>query len=136
MEEHKPYQIKRGQPPDFIVEYRILTEEGGRKTLPFQGVRWDFWYDHEENMDNTLFMIWPEFLDESGQVVTQRDGPVQITGKAQMWIINDAMRLHHQDKIHVGMKANAHEGLRVVAKYLVTEIAGLMTNPAPPLPKK
>jgi len=135
MEAHTPYQTVKGQPPDFIVEYLILTEEeGGRKTPPFQGVRWDFWYEHEENKDGWLFVIWPEFLEESGRVITQMDKPVPTSGKAQMWIINDDMRKYHQGKIHVGMKANAHEGPRVVAKYVVTELAGLMTNPAPPLP--
>ncbi|WAC02149.1 hypothetical protein N7U66_05460 [Lacinutrix neustonica] len=44
MENHKPYDKQIGYSHDFEVEYRILTQsEGGRKTLPYQGIRWDFW---------------------------------------------------------------------------------------------
>ena len=57
------------------------------------------------------FMIWPEFQDESGNVITQRDTPVPVSGKARMWIINDGLRKYHQDKIKIGLKANGHEGV-------------------------
>ena len=36
-------------------------EEGGRKTLPHQHIRSDFFYDHEVE-NSGLFMIYPEFL--------------------------------------------------------------------------
>ena len=74
-------------------------------------------------------MIWPEFLDENGNVITQKNTPVPTSGKARMWIINDGLRKYHQDKIKVGMNGNGHEGGTVVAKYQVSKIAGLMTNP-------
>lgn len=130
MKKHQSYYERLNHPHDFEVEYRILTEsEGGRKTLPFQGIRWDFWYDYLGKHDNQLFMIWPEFLDVNGQIITQTDNPVPISGKAKMWIINDGLRKYHQDKIKVGMQANGHEGGVVVAKYVVSKIVGLMTNP-------
>lgn len=130
MEEHKSYIERLQHPHDFEVEYRILTEiEGGRKTLPYQGIRWDLWYEHKEHDKDHLFIIWPEFIDENGKVITQREKPVQSEGKAKMWIINDKMRKYHQDKIKVGMKCYAREGARTVANYEVTEIVGLITNP-------
>ena len=47
MENHEPYIGRLGHPHDFEVEYRILKEsESGRKTLPHQGIRWDFWYEY------------------------------------------------------------------------------------------
>lgn len=130
MHEYKPYNERLKHPHDFEVEYRILSEsEDGRKTLPYQGIRWDFWYDYNGTHENQLFMIWPEFLDENGNVITQGNTPVPVTGKARMWIINDGLRKYHQDKIKIGLNANGHEGGTVVAKYQVSKIVGLMTNP-------
>jgi hypothetical protein len=130
MENHESYTGRLGHPHDFEVEYCILKEsEGGRKTLPYQGIRWDFWYEYNGEHKNQLFMIWPEFLDENGQVITQKNSPVPSTGKARMWIVNDALRKYHQDKIKIRMKGNGHEGGTVVAKYVVSKIVGLMTNP-------
>ena len=56
MDEHKPYNERLKHPYDFEVEYRILSEsEGGRKTLPYQGRRWDFWYDYSGRHENQLY---------------------------------------------------------------------------------
>ena len=130
MTKHQPYNELVGYSHDFEVEYRILTEEeGGRKTLPYQGIRWDFWYDFNGKHKNQLFMIWPEFLDSNGNVITEKNVPVPASGKARMWIINDSLRKYHQDKIKLGLKCNGHEGGTVVAKYVVSNIVGLMTNP-------
>ena len=115
---------------DFVVEYKILSElEGGRKTLPRQGIKWDFSYKSPTHDLNKLFMIWPQFINEKGQIIQKTEKSVPICGKARMWIVNDKMRKYHQDKIHVGLKAYAMEGNHVVANYLVTEIVGLITNP-------
>ncbi|WP_299208675.1 hypothetical protein [uncultured Dokdonia sp.] len=46
-----------------------------------------------------------------------------------MWIVNQNFRKYHQDKIKVRMNAYGHEGGTVVAKYVVSKIVGLMTNP-------
>ena len=127
---HQPYSNRLGHPHDFEVEYRILFEnEGGRKTLPSQGIRWDFWYDYNGKHENQLFMIWPEFLDSNGKVIIEKNNPVPPSGKARMWIINDSLRKYHQDKIKVGLNANVHEGGLIVAKYVVSKIVGLLTNP-------
>jgi hypothetical protein len=130
MEKHKPYNENLDHPHDFVVKYKILTEsEGGRKTLPFQGIRWDYWYEHEEHGENHIFMIWPEFINGKGKIITQKNETVPISGKAQMWIINSKMRKYHQDKIKLGMKGFGREGPRTVVNYEVIEIVGLMKNP-------
>jgi hypothetical protein len=130
MSTHKPYHERSKHPHDFVVEYHILThEEGGRKMPVYQGIRWDFWYEYEGHEDNFLFMIWPEFLDDNGMVITSTEKPVPANGQARMWIVTDKMRKYHQDKIHVGMKGFAHEGPKVVATYIVKELTGLLTNP-------
>lgn len=130
MENHKPYNELLKHPHDFEVEYRILNEsEGGRKTLPYQGIRWDFWYDYNGKHEKQLFMIWPEFLDENEKVITQKNTLVPPSGKARMWIVNQSLRKYHQDKIKVGMNSYGHEGGTIVAKYVISKIVGLMTNP-------
>jgi hypothetical protein len=64
---HQPYEKRLGHPADFRVEYTFYSkEEGGREKLPSQGIRSDFWYDHDCHKVNGLFMIWPEFEDQSG----------------------------------------------------------------------
>jgi len=119
-----------GRVHDFVVEYKILNEsQGGRKTLPSQGIKWDFAYVNEKHKPNDLFMIWPQFLDKNGQVIPKSNDPVPPSGKARMWIVDDGMRKYHVDKIYVGMKANGMEGSRPVADYVVTEIGGLISNP-------
>ncbi len=132
MENHHPYIVRFGHPPDFLVNYRILTEaEGGRISPVYQGIRWDLWYKVSDIEGNYLFMVWPEFLDEKGDVVIQRHSPVPNIGMAQLWIINENMRYYHQQRIVEGMQGFACEGARRVAEYRVTKVVGLMDNPAP-----
>lgn len=51
---------------DFEASIRILrTDEGGRTTAPFNGIRWDFNYA-DELPQVGLYMIFPDFVDEKG----------------------------------------------------------------------
>jgi len=129
---HQPYNIKLGHQPDFKVKYRFYNEqEGGRKSLPFQGYRSDFWYFHEEQpTPNSIYMIWPEFEDEQGNIIIQSDCPISQEGIARMWIIMPPMRLFHRDKINIGLKGFFMEGSRRVAECEVIELIDLKTNPA------
>ncbi len=69
---HTPYEEIRGHIHDFEVKYRLYSfEEGGRRTIPIQGIRWDFWYEHEEHKPNRLYMIYPEFNDSNGNVILE-----------------------------------------------------------------
>jgi hypothetical protein len=127
---HQSYEKRLGHVADFRVKYTFYSkEEGGREQLPFQGIRSDFWYDHDGHEANWLFMIWPEFEDQSGNVVFDNTVPVSKTGTAMMWIINDERRSYHQDKIKVGMTGYFREGSRKTAICEVIEIIGLLTNP-------
>ena len=131
MTRHKPYQERLGHPYDFEVEYRFLTEnEGGRMTgTPHQAYRSDFWYEHDDHDIYGIFMIWPEFLDENGELIMETDKKVPNKGRARMWIIDDQTRNYHQKRIDVGMIGYFMEGSRKVAICTVTELTGLMTNP-------
>lgn len=114
---------------DFEVKYIVLDKsQGGRDSLPVQGIKWDFAYENNNHNSTELFMIWPQFLDENEEVKSPSDGPISREGKARMWIVNSNMKKYHRDKIHIGMRANGMEGSTVVANYEVVKIVGLMAN--------
>ena len=128
---HTPYEKRHGHRADFKVKYRFYSsEEGGRKTLPFQGYRSDFWYEHPEHSGtNQLFMIWPEFENENGELLLDDMVPVPLSGTARMLILVPERRVYHKDKIKIGMTGYFMEGSRRVAECEVIEILGLLTNP-------
>ena len=125
---HIPYEIKLGHIADFKVEYRFYSKaEGGRETIPFQGYRSDFWYEHVGNVTNSIFMIWPEFENEIGEVIIESE--ILNAGVARMWVINPQRRNYHKDKIKLGMTGYFMEASRKVAECKVIEILGLHDNP-------
>jgi len=127
---HTPYEIRLGHQCDFRVKYRFFTkQEGGRLHLPYQGIRSDFWYDHGDNGDNELFMIWPEFESPDGEVILENDRPVPQTGTARMWIIVPERRPYHYLHIKEGMIGHFREGLMKTAECQIIEIVGLHDNP-------
>ena len=126
---YKPYEEVLGHGCDFRVKYRIYnSEEGGRKETPFQGIRWDFWYESENHTMKGIFIIWPEFEDENGETLFEVDKNVPFTGTARMWIIMPQLRKYHQERIKVGAKGFFFEGNKI-GECEIIEINNLMTNP-------
>ena len=120
---HQPYHIRLNRRADFKVRYKFYSaEEGGRKSLPHQGIRSDFWYEHHNHTIKGIFMIWPEFENEEGALI--EEGEVLSEGIARMWIINEELRPYHKERIAVGTKAYFHEGIKT-AECEVIEITGL-----------
>jgi hypothetical protein len=127
---HTSYKLNLKHPPDFKVKYCFLSKEnGGRTTPPSQGYRSDFWYEHPDHLKKQLFMIWPEFENENGEIIFQSDILVPNEGIARMWIVNSQWRAYHKEKIKIGLKGFFMEGQRKVAECEVIEIIGLLTNP-------
>jgi len=125
---HVPYQELLRLPHDFVVRYRYYSpEEGGRYALPVQGIRSDFRYVDQKLNGTGVWMIWPEFEDEKGELILDRATPVPVSGTARMWIINPERRSFHQSRIAIGTKAYFMEG-RPVAECEVIAIVGLMEN--------
>ena len=127
---HQSYEKKLKHRADFRVKYKFYANEnGGREKLPHQGIRSDFWYPHIEHKPNNIFMIWPEFEDESGNLILENDKSVNEQGTARMWIIVPERRPFHRTKIQVGTKGFFKEGGRSTAECEVIEILGLNENP-------
>jgi hypothetical protein len=124
---HRPYQIIKKHEADFRVRYKFRSkEEGGRQSMPFQGIRSDFSY--ADTPHDQAYMIWPEFEDEQGQVILENDRPVPESGTARMWIINPDRRKIHQEKIRIGTKGFFREGV-ITADCEVIELLDLLINP-------
>lgn len=116
---------RSGRHPDFVVRYRFLTAaEGGRVSAPRQHIRWDFLYQGDDPQRDGIWVIWPEFIDATGNPLPE--GPVPYEGVAHMFILNPDMRDHvHRGRLAVGIKGYFVEGTKRVAECEVTEIIGL-----------
>ncbi|HMS67975.1 MAG TPA: hypothetical protein PKD18_07545 [Saprospiraceae bacterium] len=120
---NQPRKMKHSQDTlgDFKVKYKFRShEDGGRQNLPHQGIRSDFWYDHEDNQENGVFMIWPLFEDEQGKLIDS--GPVLKEGIARMKIVNDKMIAYHLERLKVGIKGYFMEGPHKTADCEVIEL--------------
>ena len=124
---HEPYENRFHHKADFRVRYRFRSaEEGGRKTgSAFQGYRSDFSFVGVEG----AFMIFPEFEDAEGNLILYNDQLVPNEGTARMWVVYEAMRPHHYDRVKVGAKGHFQEGGRIVADCEVVEVLDLKVNP-------
>ncbi|XWO47422.1 hypothetical protein JQR89_17505 [[Pseudomonas] boreopolis] len=120
---HRLYPIA----DDFEATIRILTEaEGGRKTAPFNGIRWDFSYA-EDNSSDQLYMIWPDFYDPSGDSLPPNAPlPLGVELHARMTVVVEEMRQQtHRTRIKPGVEFYCHEGPKRVAVGRVTRVTGL-----------
>ena len=114
-------------PDDFEATIRILTEaEGGRKTSPFNGIRWDFSYVADDATDQ-LYMIWPDFFLPSGDSLPKDQPlPSALELSARMTVVVDGMREQvHRARIRPGVEFYCNQGPRRVAIGRVTRITGL-----------
>lgn len=111
-----PYEKQRNHQQDFNVAYRMYThEEGGRRSLPYQGYRCDFSYDGDDIKKDGIFAIHPEFEDEEGNIILDTNKQISITGTARMWVLFPEMREQvHINRIKVGVKGYFMEGPRQV----------------------
>jgi translation elongation factor EF-Tu-like GTPase len=112
---------------DFEANIRIFsTAEGGRRSPVFNGIRWDFAYADQQPSD-TLYMIWPDFLDDAGNSRSSDDPlPIGEELPARMIIIADEMREQvHRGRIAPGVCFFCHEGGKRVGQGVVTRIIDL-----------
>ena len=126
MENHISYEQKLKRSCDFVVKYRFLTkEEGGRQTLPLQGVRFDFMYFGDSPEKDSIYIIHPEFLNNSHQVITEKI-MVPEKGNARMWIVNRDYLDYHKERLKIGTKGYFMEGPKIIAECNVIKLIGLL----------
>ncbi|MES2620095.1 MAG: hypothetical protein V4615_04515 [Bacteroidota bacterium] len=126
MDEHIPNEEFRGRPCDFIVRYSFYTaEESGKSGTHSQGYRPDFMYEGDIVKKDGMYMIHPEFLDDHNRVILDKTICVPITGKAQMWILNENFFDYHKNRMQVGTKGFFMEGPHKTASCEVIELVRL-----------
>ncbi len=126
MEHHVSYEQVRNRPCDFRVKFRFYNEnEGGRKTgPPMQGYRSDFMYEGSDPKTDRIYMIHPEFIDDTNNVILDKTYR-PWTGKANMWILNPDFYEYHKQRIKLIIKGYFIEGRHKTAECEVIEIIGL-----------
>ena len=123
---HYPYEDKQNRQPDFVVEYEIDLCDEMKNAKPHQGMRTDFLYEGDDPQLDGVYMIWPELLDENGQVIEDKTpGSAPHKGRANMWILSEEMREFHRKRIKVGMKGYWVRGSFKVANVTVIELGAL-----------
>lgn len=126
---HTPYSISTGEKPDFEVEYEFDIDPELEGIRPGQGMRCDFLYLGDDPERDGVHMIWPEFLDVTGDVITDKKVTPSYKGKANMWIGMPKMReMVHKHRIKIGTEGYWVVGSRVLAKVKVTKIIGMFEN--------
>jgi hypothetical protein len=110
---------------DFEAMICIVSfSEGGLKFVS-NGIRWDFRYP-EDPPGSSVYMIWPDFLDECGNSRAKEDSlSTGIELLAAMTIVSPEMRSYHRGRIYEGTLFHCYEGSRRVAFGRVTRITNL-----------
>lgn len=101
---HTPYEELTGERPDFRVHYRLdIDPELGQIKIR-QGIRSDFLYEGDDPVKDGVYMIWPEFLDDEGNVVTDATIEMPQEGFANMWIgLDEGRKKVHRSRIKEGV---------------------------------
>jgi translation elongation factor EF-Tu-like GTPase len=118
---------------DFEALIRIYrADEGGRKTPPFNGMRWDFAYEGD-SISDSMYMIYPDFYDSEGNsLATDQALSVGADLPARMHILNDEFRVSiHRQRVQVGTRFFCQEGPKAVASGVVTRITHLHNDRVP-----
>ncbi len=114
MEMHTPYAKKLNRLPDFVVEYQIDLADEIKNATPYQGMRVDFAYGEDCPYTDGVHMIWPEIIDSDGYILRDTSPwGVTHTGYAYMWIVNEASRAYHHNRLKLGMQGLWWRGGRI-----------------------
>ena len=125
---HIPYIENTGHPADFEIQYNFYPQEEFKYGL-HQGIRTDFLYEGDDPGIDGIHMIWPEFIDDSGLVITDRTLNIPSHGRALMWIgMHESRVKTHQKRLKVGTNGYLVVGSTKLATAKVTKIIGLHTN--------
>ena len=99
----------------------LPSEQSGRKTPIYNGVRWQFRYDNQP-AEESSYLIFPDFVDANGKSLPPdmpltEDEPLT----ARMTIPFDELRLSvHLNRIHPDTRFLGYDLWRPIAKGIVT----------------
>lgn len=124
MEGYTPYSDILKRLPDFRVMYQFTQKEGVDTRYILQGNRFDFRYANDGYLRNSYYMIWPEFEDDGGFTILDKWSPIQPSGTAKMWIVNQTLREYHRMYLKVGLIGYMTSGSEDIAICEVIETIG------------
>lgn len=116
---HVPYEVDQGRKPDFKVEYELRPSKELADVKVSQGLRSDFRFTGDERNPSLIYKIWPEFLNEEGEVITDKSQTVPRHGFANMWIVSDVNREEILQKAKIGCSGYWVIGSEILAKVFV-----------------
>jgi hypothetical protein len=122
MEAYTPYSDILKRLPDFRVKYQFLPKKGDDYRYILQGNRFDFRYPNDGQLKNSHYMIWPEFEDNGGFTILDKWLPIQPSGTAKMWIVNQTLKEYHRLYLKVGSIGYITSGSEDIAICEVIEI--------------
>jgi hypothetical protein len=112
------------QPPDFEAEVRFLSHEEGGRTGSYgpvrQGYRCDIHWDDDPS--DLLYMIWPSFLDESGQELPIGAVISQVSNAHFHIASPKAKPIVYRQWLREDARFHLSEGLHRVAACRVTKV--------------
>jgi hypothetical protein len=103
---HELYEEAFKRPHDFRVKYNITD----REDKFFQGTRFNFSFEN----DDDIYLIIPEFEDNSGNVILDLDQIIDKSGTARMYVISSKTLAKHVKKIKSGVKGFFREGRKII----------------------
>ncbi len=113
---HHPYGWLDRPEPDFQVEYVLNISPRLQGVKPFQGMRCDFRYEGE----NVNYMIYPEILDDNGNIILDKETPIKNKGVANMWIFGD--KKYHEERIKEGINGFWMIGSEILANVKIIKL--------------
>jgi hypothetical protein len=125
MESHKPYFDILKRLPDFRVRYMFLPQNTPMSLPVYQGRRFDFRYPNNGDLKNSHYIIWPEFEDEGGFTILDKWMPIQTSGTAKMWIVNQKLTDYHRHYLKLGTMSYMTSGAEDIAECEVIELINL-----------
>ena len=118
---HEKYEEKLKRTHDFLVHYTLIANQDEYTAVLRQGMRSDFCYEEDADV-GPVHMIWPEFENSDGEIITNKDAFIEAEGTARMWIMLEETRSYHKKRIEVGTKGFLVFGSHKIAGVEVTEL--------------
>lgn len=125
MESHKPYFEILKRLPDFRVSYLFLPQITLMSLPIYQGRQFDFRYPNDGDLKNSHYIIWPEFEDGGGFTILDKWMPIQTSGTAKMWIVNQKLLDYNRHYLKLGTVGYITSGADDIAKCEVIELINL-----------
>lgn len=119
MVKHISYEAMLDRPYDFIVQYELIDQVDHNVKIT-QGMRSDFCFENEYL--DCGYMIWPEFVNKSGEVVQDSNEVISKSGYAHMWILIEESRVELKEKLKVGAIGYFLFGSHKVARAEIVNI--------------